>query len=567
MWIGYDCPKTLIYNIPFTLDGTDFSLLYSLPKRTKMANYLLLRSNKKSGPYSLQDLVNFGLKAYDLVWVEGKSASWRYPSELEELKPYAPVVEEQPFDRFFKKNTPVIEQTALLQAQQAAIAQRNASYNQIPQVQQPVSQVIQQPAYVQEEKVIPQQPAYVQEEKVIPRPQVIMAEQKPVIEQKQIIEEKPIVQQPAYEEQYEKYLPKKSVFVTMPGNKSVVVQKPVETRQEPVPVPPPTPVMPAAAIPAATITVKENPEAQIKYSQPLDEIKEMYVKTLQERKSKMIKRSQLLSFMKKAAVIAGLVALGVVTGLIINRGSGTNNTLSQANPLKENGAAITKDISPVTPSNDQAAEDNTSQIIQPDNSLLENTPIKNLNTEIVNPPSSLPRNEREQLLLRDREQEESSNNRREPVSRGQSQQVYEERPLQTDPRTGERNRNTRNENDVLEEENRPAAKAILKPRKSGLESQVSISSNDYKRVAFGGIRNLELTVTNESKFILDKVTVELQYLKPSEEPLRTELIQFHSISPNGAMTMKVRDTNRGIKVLYRIIDIQAAGHETALNGF
>src|SRR5688500_19040869 len=151
-----------------------------------MANYLLLRSNKKSGPYSLQDLVNFGLKAYDLVWVEGKSASWRYPSEVEELKPYAPVVEEQPFDRFFKKNTPVIEQTALLQAQQAAIAQRNASYNQISQVQQPVSQVIQQPAYVQEEKVIPQQPAYVQEERAIPQQPAYLEEQK-VIPQPHVI--------------------------------------------------------------------------------------------------------------------------------------------------------------------------------------------------------------------------------------------------------------------------------------------------------------------------------------------------------------------------------------------
>src|SRR5690606_3987126 len=32
-----------------------------------------------------------------------KSAAWRYPSEVEELKPYAPAVEEQPFDRFYKK--------------------------------------------------------------------------------------------------------------------------------------------------------------------------------------------------------------------------------------------------------------------------------------------------------------------------------------------------------------------------------------------------------------------------------------------------------------------------------
>jgi len=68
-----------------------------------MTKYLLLRDNKESGPYSFDDLKQKGLKAYDLVWVEGKSAAWRYPSEVEELRSFAPVVEEQPFDRFYKK--------------------------------------------------------------------------------------------------------------------------------------------------------------------------------------------------------------------------------------------------------------------------------------------------------------------------------------------------------------------------------------------------------------------------------------------------------------------------------
>jgi hypothetical protein len=68
-----------------------------------MNTYLLLRDNKQSGPYSVQELAKHGLKPYDLVWLEGKSAAWRYPSEIEELKPFAPVVEEQPFDRFYKK--------------------------------------------------------------------------------------------------------------------------------------------------------------------------------------------------------------------------------------------------------------------------------------------------------------------------------------------------------------------------------------------------------------------------------------------------------------------------------
>src|SRR5882724_9676393 len=68
-----------------------------------MASYLLLRNNKESGPYSLEALIQLGLKPYDLVWIEGRSAAWRYPSEVDDLKYYAPVVEEQPYDRFYKK--------------------------------------------------------------------------------------------------------------------------------------------------------------------------------------------------------------------------------------------------------------------------------------------------------------------------------------------------------------------------------------------------------------------------------------------------------------------------------
>lgn len=50
--------------------------------------YSLLRTNKQTGPYTLQELVQLSLKPTDLVWVEGKSAGWSYPSEIESLRPY-----------------------------------------------------------------------------------------------------------------------------------------------------------------------------------------------------------------------------------------------------------------------------------------------------------------------------------------------------------------------------------------------------------------------------------------------------------------------------------------------
>ncbi|MBX3253626.1 MAG: hypothetical protein KF862_05745 [Chitinophagaceae bacterium] len=59
-----------------------------------MKEYLLLRNNAQSGPYTLDELRAIGLRAYDLVWIENKSFSWKYPSEISELAAFAPPLEE-----------------------------------------------------------------------------------------------------------------------------------------------------------------------------------------------------------------------------------------------------------------------------------------------------------------------------------------------------------------------------------------------------------------------------------------------------------------------------------------
>ncbi|MGN6495238.1 MAG: hypothetical protein ACTHLE_24840 [Agriterribacter sp.] len=66
-----------------------------------MKEYLLLRNNAQSGPYTLDELRVMGLRAYDLVWVENKSFSWKYPSEISELAAFAPALDElqsEPFN-------------------------------------------------------------------------------------------------------------------------------------------------------------------------------------------------------------------------------------------------------------------------------------------------------------------------------------------------------------------------------------------------------------------------------------------------------------------------------------
>src|SRR5690349_9577132 len=86
--------------------------------------YLLLRSNRQSGPYSLEELLQLNLKPFDLVWVEGRSAAWQYPFEIPALKPYVPETPQAgvPFqpvstaameDKFSSAVNPVIQKTEI----------------------------------------------------------------------------------------------------------------------------------------------------------------------------------------------------------------------------------------------------------------------------------------------------------------------------------------------------------------------------------------------------------------------------------------------------------------------
>ena len=50
-------------------------------------SYLLLRHNQQSGPFNLEELARMSLQPKDLIWIVGQSAGWRYPEEIETLKP------------------------------------------------------------------------------------------------------------------------------------------------------------------------------------------------------------------------------------------------------------------------------------------------------------------------------------------------------------------------------------------------------------------------------------------------------------------------------------------------
>lgn len=461
-----------------------------------MVNYLLLRDNKETGPFSLEDLLKMGLKAYDLVWISGKSAAWRYPSEIDELKPYAPEVEEQPFDRFFKKPDT---------AQQTAPVPSPAPQAEIPAAHQ---------AYA---------------------PKVAVAEQ-------------------------QKYVAKKSVFVTLPNQ---LAEKKTAATPKPVPVPKPTP----APIPDytatdlnETITITENPVAKIKYSQPLDEIKEMYVKTLRERKERIARKSFLKVNLKRAAVVGGLIGIGVLVGFILQSKPAADGSLAQKPSASTASAVLAEQAPPagLEPATDSVSDQSATVTPEsphqpkqePVRQPLTSSPAPAMNNDDLAAEKEVivPSSKAKAVMPPPQLKEE-------PVI---AQQDYI--AADKDPVSGERTRAMRSS----EQKENPERKTVsVTPDRSsssertlpGWGSQVTVSSNDYKRVALGGIRNLELTVTNRSKYNLDQVTVEVQYIKPNEQPVKTEMVQFKSISANESETVRVPDTNRGVRVEFKIVRI------------
>jgi len=119
--------------------------------------YLLLRNNKQTGPHSLEELLKLGLKPLDLIWVEGKSYGWSYPSEISSLKPYVTPVAEQDVSSIPEKKS------------DTSLAQQNANKAYMP-AESPVSN---SPEIVPTRKVYVSMPTNVTRREEPPKKQVV----------------------------------------------------------------------------------------------------------------------------------------------------------------------------------------------------------------------------------------------------------------------------------------------------------------------------------------------------------------------------------------------------------
>ncbi|HSB94689.1 MAG TPA: hypothetical protein VLC28_16310, partial [Flavitalea sp.] len=87
-----------------------------------------------------------------------------------------------------------------------------------------------------------------------------------------------------------------------------------------------------------------------------------------------------------------------------------------------------------------------------------------------------------------------------------------------------------------------------------VRNQLSVSANDYGKGIFGGVHDIELTVTNRSIHFIDDVTIQLEYLLAGKKVHRTTLLHVTDIPASSAKVITAPKNSRGVSIQYWITD-------------
>jgi hypothetical protein len=436
-----------------------------------MNKYLLLRSNKQSGPFTLDEMRAMGLKAYDLVWVEGKSAAWRYPGEIEELKLYAPPVEEQPFDRFFKK--PGHENHSANTAVQSSVQTESRRYNS--STTEPAnSNSGNRSVYIN----LPSEKTLAEEKNF-----------RDNIETRQPLREK-LQQEP---------VKKEPIQITFIESSPSAMGEPVGLREN--------------------------------FSQSLDEIKMQYAeKILAQKRRKKFQWRQYAQPVLLVMIMGMILAGGIFIGLSINKrgiSSSQKDIAKDQLGLPDQQSSYTTKTIPISSSIPaQPRDKSVGHNAATDNSISDN-PISDVSDNFGEEKKKT-RSSRPKLS-------DSIQTRKVTASKNDtsSSLVLKQGISKTNPV---------DEKDAI---------------KNNIEDYVSVTGSKYNVGTFGGISELQLTVSNSSPYPLDVVIVEVQYIQSNKKTFKTENMYFHNIGAGSALMQEAPKSPRGVKVKYRVTVINS----------
>jgi len=510
-----------------------------------MNQYLLLRDNKQTGPYTAQELAAKGLKPYDLVWLEGKSAAWRYPGELDELKAFAPGVEEQPYDRFYKKPG---EQASETTRQQAVVETSTV------QESQPVNKQVEQTS------------KHIYVTMPVGKAQTATT---PVAKKEETA--KAVAQQNDKNVNTGNYTQKKAAAATyliseeddelnsdlLKGHKSRKQEDEVinneflneyESRKA---------NWSKNKSGGSTIKEVEKPVEKVAI-QPKKETWATPKKEQFDLKSLLAGSAQYLQNNKnvtRVLVAAVLILGGVVIGLVINSGHKQPDTQALESLVKEIRDKQNEKASTTAPATTEVAQ-KTHEARQSAEHAYYND---NVNTDPESSSASNPNN----------------NPANQPGSRHavikKENIVVTPPPGQTKsiavPISNTNNQPIETSSAVMEPREKPIDREVIEKARKNLYEQVHVEASAFKVGLLGGISDLDITVQNTSLYALDQVAVEIKYFGPEKKLVKTQTLLFNNVPPGKRRTLEVPSTRRGITIDYTITSINSKALGLAQTGF
>lgn len=508
-----------------------------------MNKYLLLRDNKQTGPYTAQELSEKGLKPYDLVWLEGRSAAWRYPGEIDELKSFAPGVEEQPYDRFYKKQDggQSTEQAATAVEESQPVSKQVEKSSKHIYVTMPGGAKV--PAAKKEEAV---KPVAQQSDKSANTATAKNTEKKAAASSYIISEEDDELNSGMLKGYNNKKVDDEVInngFLSDYESRKAAYSKGNS----------------AGAAVAVKETVAEKPAAPKKESWSTPAKKEQFdLKALLAGSGKYLQNNKNLTRVLVAVV---LILGGVVIGLVINKGNHQPDTQALESLVKEiREQQSEKTGNSNTASETEPAQHNNSRHnnARQEEEARNNEDAQNI-ADPATPPtasanSTLPNQQRQSVIKKDINvvppPPTTNNNKSIALSASNTSS----QPVEATPT-------------VIETREKPINPEVIEKARKNIYEQVRAEPSAYKVGVFGGVSDLDITIVNTSLYILDQVAVEVKYYGMEKKLVKTQTIIFNNVPPGKRRTLEVPKTNRGITIECAITSINSKALGLAQAGF
>lgn len=91
--------------------------------------------------------------------------------------------------------------------------------------------------------------------------------------------------------------------------------------------------------------------------------------------------------------------------------------------------------------------------------------------------------------------------------------------------------------------------------RNSFQKYISAKPDGYNAAAFGGISNLKVKVRNETAYVVDRVEIQVQYIKAGGGVFKTETVYADNIKPNASLVINAPESGRGTGVEVKIIAV------------